>query len=99
MMSWHASIVWTVVIVAVAWALIKKNLWLAIIPLPFAALFALGSYEIWIDRHMRPAVIEELGISYLLIGLVPLLAILAILIGKKKTPNQSVQRTGPSARR
>ena len=92
MMSYPVLIAWNVGLVWLAWALAKKNRWLALIPVPIAALFALGAVDILRDAHFRPAVIHELGYSYIALGFVPLLAIIVVAVTRKK-PNKAPEPT------
>ena len=59
--------------------LIRKSVWLVIIPLPIALLFALGSWTQLTSPHFGPTVINELDYHYLTLGVFPLFSIVLLL--------------------
>jgi hypothetical protein len=97
MMSWPALWSWVFVIPLVTWALLRKSKWLVVLPLPLAALLALGSFDSWRDPYIGPAVVEELGYLYLMLGFVPLISIgVLFLVVKKKTGIEAASgKSGP----
>ncbi len=93
MNSWPAEVAWTVGISIASIVALRRRSWLAVIPSLFALLWTWGAYDIVADRFMRPAVIAELGVSYILIQFLPLVVFVVFFaIEIKKGPNQSSQR-------
>jgi hypothetical protein len=93
MNSWPAVVAWVVLISAASVITIRRRSWLAVIPCLLAIFWALVGYGILSDRFIRPAVIAELGLSYILIEFLPLIVSVAFgVIEMKKRPNQSLQR-------
>lgn len=76
MLSFSALITWNVILISLAWVLTRKSRWLLFIPLPPAVLFALGTLDELRDPYMGPAVVCELGYGYVVLGLLPLAAII-----------------------
>ncbi|MBK8477052.1 MAG: hypothetical protein IPL39_12370 [Opitutaceae bacterium] len=98
MNSWPALIAWVAGISAASVVALRKRSWLAAIPGLLALLWAWGACDIVADRFMRPAVITELGMSYILIEYVPLAVFLVLLlIRTKKSPNQRPDGTAAKA--
>jgi hypothetical protein len=94
MMSFPALVAWTLGLVATAWTLMRRRKWLAVVPLPFAVLFASGAFDAARDPHIGPAIIHELGYTYVALGFVPLTEILVLVfILKKKPANKAVDPT------
>ena len=93
MNSWPTIIAWMVLVSAASVITIRRRSWLAVIPGFFAVLWAWSAFDILTDRFMRPAVIAELGLSYILIEFLPLTVFVAFgIIERKKKPNQPLQR-------
>ena len=87
---------WSAFIALLAWALIRKKKWLAIIPGVLAGLFAVAATAETRDPFVGPAIVGELGYGY--VGLcyfaaaIPIVVIVALLLRKETEPNQSSQR-------
>ena len=98
MNSWPVVIAWVAGISAASVVALRKRSWLAIIPGLLALLWAWGACDILADRFMRPAVVVELGMPYILIGFIPL-AVFAVflLLGMKSSPNKRPDRTSAKA--
>src|SRR5436190_6507724 len=79
---------WSAGIVLLVWALSRKMKWAAVIPLPLAILFALGSSQEPRDDFVGPAIIHELGYGYVLLAYVaavlPFIAIAVFVSQRKK---------------
>jgi len=79
---------WSTALVLLSWALIKKTKWLAIVVLPMAALFAVGATQEPRDEFVGPAIVHELGFSYIILAHVaaalPFIAILALILRRNE---------------
>jgi hypothetical protein len=88
---------WCAGIALLAWVLTKKKKWLAIIPLPLAGFFALAATHETRDPFVGPAIIRELGYSYVVFcyffAAIPLVVIVTLIFRSKKAPNQSPEPT------
>jgi len=94
MNSWPTEIAWMVGISLASVVALRRRSWLAVIPGLFALLWSWGAYDILTDRFMRPAVIAELGLSYILIQFLPLIVFVAFFVPAiRKRPNQALQPT------
>jgi len=80
MMSLPTLLVWNAIIVLLTWWFVRKNKWLAVIPLSVALIFAFGGLEELREPHMARAVIQELGYFYVALNFLPLLMIAVLLI-------------------
>jgi hypothetical protein len=91
---------WCAGITLLAWLLTRKRKWLVIIPLPLAAVFAVGVTHEPRDPFVGPAIIRELGYSYVtlcyLFAIAPFAMIAVLIIRSKKEPNQSPQHNAGS---
>jgi hypothetical protein len=79
---------WSAALVLLAWALIRKKKWLAILPAGFGALFAVAATAEVRDPFVGPAIITELGHSYVafayLSAALPFIAILTFAVRKNE---------------
>ena len=79
---------WSAVIVLLAWVMIRKKKWLAFVPLILAIFFAVGATQEPRDVFVGPAIIQELGYSYVvscyLAAALPFLAITVLIIRKNE---------------
>jgi hypothetical protein len=94
MNSWPTEVAWMVGISLASVVALRRRSWLAVIPGLFALLWTWGAYDILANRFMRPAVIAELGLSYILIQFLPLIVFVVFFVRAiKKRPNQSPEST------
>ena len=79
---------WSAVIVVLAWVLIRKKKWLALVPLVLAIFFAVVATQEPRDVFVGPAIIRELGYSYVafcyLAAALPFAAIAFLIIRKNE---------------
>jgi hypothetical protein len=96
MNSWPALAAWLAGISIASAVALRRRSWLAIIPGLFALLWTWSAYDILTARFMRPAVIAELGLCYILVQFLPLLTfVVSSAIEIKKRPNQTPEPTPP----
>lgn len=90
---------WSAAIALLAWALIRKKKWLAILPIGLAALFAVGATAEARDRFISPAIVRESGYGYVAFtysaAALPLFPITAFLLRKMKGDNYSAPSFPP----
>jgi len=83
--------------VLISWQLMKWKKWLAVVAVPLAILSAALVLEEVRNPDVGPAIVRELGYSYVVVAYVsagaPFIAIMALLSRRKKEPNQSLQPT------
>jgi hypothetical protein len=79
---------WSAALVLLARALIRKTKWLAILPIGFAVLFAVAATAEVRDPFVGPAIVGELGHSYVslayLSAALPFIAILIFAVRKNE---------------
>ena len=75
---------WTATIVLLAWVLIRKKKWLAVVPVGLGVIFAIGATAEARDPFVGPAIIRELGHGYIalayLAAALPFIAILSFVL-------------------
>lgn len=94
----HATMVaWNVGLAAGTWLLVRKKSWwavLAFVPVLIAGAIGWGTFDELLDPHIGPAVLHELGWSYVILGLTPFILVHWIVLIRLSPTRRFKRSTG-----